>query len=120
MAAGFVQDPAGNQFSFTSGIGGNDNLRDIFAEELCLYIMVLFGCLFDHDELPFLWNHREIRHIPGFEFLIIFFRVGQSDQMAECPGDDIIAAFDRTGNVLVTAENTGDIAGNRWFFCQYE
>ena len=40
--------------------------------------------------------------------------------MAECPGDDIIAAFDRTGNVLVTAENTGDIAGNRWFFCQYE
>ena len=85
-----------------------------------LYIMVLFGCLFDHDELPFLWNHREIRHIPGFEFLIIFFRVGQSDQMAECPGDDIIAAFDRTGNVLVTAENTGDIAGNRWLFSQYE
>ncbi len=45
----------------------------------------------------FLWNHREIRHIPGFlNFLSIFFRVGQSDQMAEVPSDDIIAAFDRT------------------------
>ena len=49
MTAGFVQDPAGNQFSLTSGIGGNDDLRDIFPEKLCLYIMVLFGYVLSPD-----------------------------------------------------------------------
>ena len=120
MAAGFVQDPAGNQLSFATGIGSNDDFRDVFSEKLCLYIMVLFGCLLDYDKFPFLWNHREIGHIPGFEFFVIFFGVGECDQMAKCPGYDIVAAFDRTGNVLMTAKNTGDVAGNGWLFCQYE
>ena len=46
-------------------------------------MLKLLGCLFDGYQLPVIGNHREIRKIPLFELLVVFFRVCQCYKVAK-------------------------------------
>ena len=71
----FFQDPSGNQLALTPRIGGNDDLSHVVSVKLCFHCIVLFGCLFDHHQLHFLWNHGEMLHFPLPVLFVIAFRV---------------------------------------------
>ena len=115
MAAGTVQDPAGHQFSFSSRVSGDDDLVHILAEKLGFDVVVLFGGLPDHHQFPFRRHHGKVIHLPFFESGVISLRVGQSDQMAQSPGDDISGTFNGAGKISVAAKDPGDVPGDRRF-----
>ena len=64
----FFQNPSCNQLSFATGIGGNDDITDIFAIDQILDRMELFAGLFNDDQFPVFREHRERVHTPSLIF----------------------------------------------------
>ena len=116
MTAGLVKDPAGNQLAFTAGVCGDDDLGDVLAEQLCFDVAVLSRGLLYDGQFPLLWDHGKKGHVPFTETLVIFFRIRKCNEMPQRPCDDIPAAFDRAGKILMAVQNPGNIAGYRRFF----
>ena len=52
-AAGFIQDPAGNQLALSSCVCGNDNVSYVLSEKLSFYCIVLFTCLADSPQASY-------------------------------------------------------------------
>ena len=120
MAACLFQNPAGNQFSLTACICGNDDFFNVFSKKLGFHDGKLLACLTDDHQLHVFGKHRKGCYLPLFVFLIVFFRICQSHKMSQCPGDHIFFALENTAILLVRTQNTGNISGNGWFFRDYK
>ena len=119
MAVCLVKNPAGYQFSFTSGVCSNDDIFDVFSVKLCFYCIVLFTGLSDHHQFHFIRHHRKGGHFPFGIFSVIFFRICQCDQMSQCPGHHIFFSFQCSIAFLVTVKYPGNVSGNGRFLCYY-
>ena len=113
----FIEDPAGDELTFTACIRGDNDIRDIFSENLFFDRVILTGCLPDHDQLPMLRKHGKSIHAPGFVLFPVFFRVSQCDQMTQSPCDNIIVSFYIGITLFAASEYTGDIPRDGRFFC---
>lgn len=56
---------------------------DVAALHQALHHAELPRRLRDDDELPMLWEHRQVGHVPLLPLFLIDVRVGQRDQMPE-------------------------------------
>ncbi len=116
---GFLDNPAGDQLAFPSGIGCNNNCIYIFAAHLRLYGLILFPCFWNHLYLQFFWQHGQRFHFPCFPLFAIAFRIGKFYEMSECPRYDIISALQKAVPAVGASEYPGNIPAYAWFFCDY-
>ena len=93
FVSGFLEDPARHKFSLAPGVGGDDDVGDVFSEDLFFDCMELSPGLFDDDQFPVFREHRKGLQIPGLVFFSVFLRIGQCDQMTKRPGDDIFGSL---------------------------
>jgi len=78
--------------------------------------VVLPGSLADDDQLPGIGKHGKRVHAPGLILAAVFLRVGQGDQMAQRPGNDIVFPFHIGIVLLSAAEHPGDVAADGRLF----
>ena len=117
FVSGFLEDPARHKFSLAPGVGGDDDVGDVFSEDLFFDCMELSPGLFDDDQFPVFREHRKGLQIPGLVFFSVFLRIGQCDQMTKRPGDDIFGSLYISICFFITVQNPRDIACDGWFFC---
>ena len=82
-----------NQFAFPTRIASVDDGADVFAADefaKCGQLGFGFGNRFKRK---FLWQNGKGFHCPAFVFVADFFRVAESDQMTQRPGNDIAVVF---------------------------
>ena len=118
-AAGFIQDPAGNQLALSSCVCGNDNVSYVLSEKLSFYCIVLFTCLADHHKLHMIRHHGKGIHLPFHIFFVIFLRIGQGYKMSQRPGNYIIFSLKTAVSLLAAMKDPGNISCNRRLFRNY-
>ena len=117
MTVGFFQDPSGYQLSFPSRISGNNYFPDILSVQLGLHRLILLRSLTDYHKLHLLRHHRQCCHIPFLILFVIFFRVCQSHQMSQCPGNHVFVSFQCSSGRLAAVQYSCDIPSYRRIFC---
>lgn len=74
---GFFNNPACHQFTFTSGIGGDDNFIHILALHKAAYGAKLLAGLGNYDQIHMFRQYWQGIHTPRFVFFAVMFWVGK-------------------------------------------
>ena len=117
---GLLNDPTGDKLTFAAGVGGDDDFIDITAFHQARDGAELFAGLRNDDEVHMFGQDRQGVHAPGFVFIAVVFRIGQGDEVAEGPGDDVFIVFKITVVPCASAQHAGKLAANGGLFCEYE
>ena len=117
---GLLNDPTGDEFTFAASVGGDDDFIDIAAFHQARDGAELFAGLRNDNEIHVFGQDRQGVHAPGFVFIAVVFRIGQGDEVAEGPGDNVFIVFKITVVPCASAQHAGKLAANGGFFCEYE
>ena len=116
LGLGGVVDVAEDEFAFASGVGGADDPVDFgrihdFAEgfELALRFVV-------DNKGPFGGEHRKRISPPLLPFGVDFVGLGERDEVADGPGDDVAGAVEIAIAFLVGTEDFGKVSRDGGFF----
>ncbi len=115
---GELHDPTGHQLPFAPGVGGDDQGFDITSCKEGLHHLQLISCLLDGDLDQILGEHRQVLEVPPPPPLCVHIGIGQLDQVAEGPGDDVGIPFDIPIHAFGAPQRLGELAPHTRFLCQ--
>ena len=116
IGAGGLVDIAEDEFAFAAGVGGADDLGDAGGGEDFADGFELGLGLFVDDEGPLAGEHGEGVAAPLAPGGIDLGGFGEGGEVADGPGDHVAIAVEEAIALAGSAEDLGNIAGDRGFF----
>ena len=109
-------DVGEDQLALAPRVARVDDLLDVVAAQLVAHdLHLLLGALVAHDELELARDDRQVGHPPLLELVVVLVGLGELDEVADGPGDDVLGALQPAGGLVprsgVLLERTGQHAG---------
>ena len=100
-AAGLLDEVVEDQLALAPGVAGVDDAVDVVAaQQVADDGHLLLRALVAHDELEAARHDRQIGHAPLLVLVVVLVGLGELDEVADGPRDDVLGALEPARRVL--------------------